>query len=97
MATSRVVGKGMTIEEEADQLLPAPPEADDLDDPGVQDAAYDYAENIIGRFFFDDNWSHMRDPSAVTTWVSRFHPEVDPEAVLAELDAMALGKTRWFS
>ena len=87
----------MTIEEEADQLLPAPEEAENLDDPLVQDAAYDYAENVIGRFFFDDNWSHMRDPAAVALWVSQFHPDTDPNAVLAELDAMALGKARWFS
>lgn len=88
----------MTLTEEADLLLPDPSvEAPDLNDPAVQDAAYDYAENVIGRFFFDDNWAHMRDPLKVTEWVNHFHPGVAPEAVLAELDAMALGKTRWFS
>lgn len=68
------------ISSRSDELLP---------DPAVSDAAADYVENAVGRFYFKQHWAKVRDQAAVTEWLRRYSYDADPASVVAELDRLA--------
>ncbi len=72
---------------EADKLLPESVEAPDSF--SVEDAALDYAENAMGRFYFAEHWAKHRNLASVTTWLKNHDYLADPVAVLEELDRIA--------
>lgn len=87
---------------EADKLLPDPsglresgPEAVEIDQllpipDAVEDAALDYVENAVGRFYFPQHWELHRNPQKLGEWLAEQGYTVDTDLVLAELDKIAL-------
>lgn len=89
------------LQKEVDALLPAAgvresiPEADEIDahllsvPDAVEDAALDYVENAVGRFFFPQHWALHRNPQKLGEWLAEQGYAVDTDLVLAELDRLA--------
>lgn len=82
--------------EAADKLLPEclqeaealPLELEQIPD-AVEDAALDYVENAIGRFYFKKHWALHRNPRKLADWLAEQGYAVDTDLVLAELDRIA--------
>ncbi len=75
-----------TVQEEVDALLTAPDVTD-------EDAALDFVEAVVGRFYFVSRWKTQRDPAALAAWLSSHGYANDSGAVLAELDQLAATAT----
>lgn len=55
----------------------------------VEDAALDYVENAVGRFYFRDHWKLHRNPGKLAEWLAEQGYSVDTDLVLRELDRLA--------
>jgi hypothetical protein len=62
-----------------------------LDRLSVEDAALDYVENGMGRFYFRRHWAKHRDPVALGQWLTTHDYAVPVADVLVELDRLAQG------
>jgi len=81
---------------DAKKIINDDPWSDTPIDLEMVDAALDYAEQVVGRWHFPDNWRRFPEKeNRVKLWLSDRGYTVSPADVIAYLDWIATTGQKW--
>lgn len=76
--------------------LPAQGVVESVDELHVEDLAYAFVEDTVGRYHFAENWPKVRNERNLMIWLVQQREDIDlAKPIMAHLDQLAAEKTQW--